>query len=237
MTPRKANHPSLSGDQIVQAALELIDETGLDGHNMRALAQRLGVDASTIYYYVPSKASLFTLIVDQIMSAVDLSQDDPAQPPAQRLLAAAHEYRRVLMLHPRALGLVAARSLRSPTQLQAVEAMLGILFDAGFSPLEALTALDAIGQTVIGMSVIHAAHADAEQEPFAPEPAERFPNVRRLIEEGRYLGAEAEFEATIRALIAGLLARQADGSLLSTNAPQVRLAPPTLKEQDAQDTH
>lgn len=237
MAPRKANQPHLSGDQIVQAALELIDETGLDGHNMRALAQRLGVDASTIYYYVPSKASLFTLIVDQIMSAVDLSRDDAAQPPAQRLLAAAQEYRRVLMLHPRALSLVAARSLRSPTQLQAVEAMLSILFDAGFSAPEALTALDAIGQTVIGLSVIHAAHAEAEAEPFTPEPAEQFPHVRRLIDEGWYLGAEAEFEATIRALIAGLIAGQADGTLLSTDAPRVRLAPPTRKANIAQDAH
>lgn len=235
MTPRKANQPHLSSAQIVAAALELIDETGLDGHNMRALAHKLGVDASTIYYYVPNKASLFTLIVDRIMSEVDLSGDDAAQPPAERLMAAAREYRRVLMLHPRALPLIAARSLRTPTQLQAVEAMLGILFTAGFSALEALIVLDAIGQTVIGMSVIHAAHAEAEPEPFAPEPAERFPNVQRLLDEGRYLGPEAEFEATMGALIAGLIAGQSDGTLLPSDAPPARLTPSHQKDDRAQN--
>lgn len=169
MSPRTANRPSLSQEQVVTAALELIDETGLDGHNMRALAARLGVDASTIYYHVPSKAALFSLIVDRVMSGLDAGVDDPTQGTSERLLTAAHAFRRALMAHPRALPLVAARSLRTPAQLAGVEVILGILYDAGFSAVEAMVALDAIGQTVIGLSSIHAAHLEAEaDEPEQP---------------------------------------------------------------------
>jgi AcrR family transcriptional regulator len=218
MSPRTANRPSLSQEQIVTAALELIDETGLDGHNMRALAGRLGVDASTIYYHVPSKSALFSLIVDRVMSGLDPTTDDPTLGSADRLVAAAHTFRRALMAHPRALPLVAARSLRTPAQLVGVEAILGILYDAGFSAAEAMVALDAVGQTVIGMTSIHAAHLEAEatepEQPWGDLPPDRFPNVHRMLTDGAYLGFDAEFEITVRSLVAGLLAAHASGGLI-----------------------
>lgn len=218
MTPRTANRPSLSEEQIVTAALGLIDETGLDGHTMRTLAGRLGVDASTIYYHVPSKSALHSLIVDRMMSEVDPTVDDPSRSTADRLITAAHAFRQALMAHHRAVPLVAARSLRTPAQLVGVEVILGILHDARFDTVEAMVALDAIGQTVIGMTSIHAAHLEAEtdepEQPWGDLPAERFPNVQRMLTEGAYLGFDAEFEITVRSLVSGLLSAQASGSLI-----------------------
>jgi AcrR family transcriptional regulator len=222
MTPRIARRARLDREQVVAAALALIDEHGIEGHSMRTLGARLGVDASTLYYHVPSKAALHSMIVDAVMAGVDLSADDPSHGPAERLIGAAGEFRRVLMLHPRAVPLVAARSLRTPTQLAGVEVMLGVLYEAGFSTIEAMVAVDAIGQTVIGMTGIHAAHLEAdqpgEQEPFADLPADRFPNLRRMVEEGAYLGFDAEFDATVAALVHGLLARHDAGTLLPAHA-------------------
>ena len=43
---------------IVQAALDLLDETGMDGLTVRALASRLGVQAPALYWHVPSKQAL-----------------------------------------------------------------------------------------------------------------------------------------------------------------------------------
>jgi len=48
--------------QIVAAALELMDEQGLDRLNMRALAQKLGVQASALYWHVGDKGELFSLM-------------------------------------------------------------------------------------------------------------------------------------------------------------------------------
>jgi len=230
MSPRKANRPSLDPKQIVAAALALIDETGLEGHTMRALGARLGVDASTLYYHLPSKSALHSLIVDEMMSGLDLSKDDPSLSTAERVVAAAAEFRRALMLHPRALPLVAARSMRTETQLAGIEVLLGIFYGAGFSPIEAMVAVDGLGQTIIGISSIHAAHLEAEQwaeeQPFAELPPERFPNVVRMLEEGAYIGFEAEFDTTIRALVDGVLARQQAGTLLPPDAAPVRLTHP-----------
>jgi len=218
MSPRKAGRQTLTSNQIVCTALELIDETGLDGHSMRTLGTRLGVDASTLYYHLPSKDALHSLIVDEIMAGLDLSSDDPSASTEDRLMSAASQLRHTLLVHPRALPLVAARSMRTHAQLAGVEVMGGILFDAGFSAIEALLALDAIGQTVIGLTNIHALHAqsgvDGRGDLVLPDlPAESFPHVHRLFAEGGYLGPEAEFRATMHALITGLLAAQQAGTL------------------------
>ena len=43
---------------IVQAALDLLDEAGMDGLTVRALASRLGVQAPALYWHVASKQAL-----------------------------------------------------------------------------------------------------------------------------------------------------------------------------------
>jgi AcrR family transcriptional regulator len=230
MSPRKANHPQLTTAQIVAAAMELIDETGLEGHTMRALGARLGVDASTIYYHLRNKSALYGLIVDEVMSGLDLSSDDPARSIEDRLVTAAWQYRRALLVHPRALPLVGVRSMRSRAQLRGIEILLGIFLDAGLSPTEAMIGIDAVGQTVIGMTSVYAAHLTGSEyhndaEPFAELPSEQFPNVTRLLTEGEYLGFDAEFEATIRALVVGLLANAAAGRLIPTDARPVPVDP------------
>lgn len=234
MSPRKANQPQLTTAQIVAAAMELIDETGLEGHTMRALGARLGVDASTIYYHLPNKSALYGLIVDEVMSGLDLSSDDPGRSIEDRLVAAAWQYRRALLVHPRALPLVGVRSMRSRAQLRGIEILLGIFLDAGLSPTEAMIGIDAVGQTVIGMTSVYAAHLTGSEyhndaEPFAELPSEQFPNVTRLLTQGEYLGFDAEFEATIRALVVGLLANAAAGRLIPTDARPVPVAPDIIQ--------
>jgi hypothetical protein len=80
------------------------------------------------------------------------------------------------------------------------------------------------------MTSVYAAHLSESEyhddaEPFADLPAGQFPNFIRLLAEGAYLGFDAEFEATIRALVAGLLANAAAGTLIPTDARPVPVDP------------
>jgi hypothetical protein len=52
---------TLSRDQIVTAALGLLDAEGLEGMNMRALGQRLDSAATAVYWHVGSRQSLIAL--------------------------------------------------------------------------------------------------------------------------------------------------------------------------------
>ena len=218
MAPRKSNQPQLTREQIVSAALKLIDAHGLESHSMRQLGAALGVDPTSVYHYVPSKSDLYNLIVDEIMSGVDLSIDDPSRPVEERLVTAAHEYRRALLVHPRAMPLASTRSLRTAKQLRGVEILLGIFFDAGFDATEAITATDILGTQVLGNANVLAAHITdseyhAHSDGFDELPAEEFPNMTRVLAEGHYVGFDAEFDRGVRATVTGLLALHAAGAL------------------------
>jgi AcrR family transcriptional regulator len=70
---RAARQP-LSREQIVSAAIELAGERGLDGLSTRALAARLGVGATAMYWHVPSKDDLYELMFDAAMGELELPE-------------------------------------------------------------------------------------------------------------------------------------------------------------------
>ena len=67
---------TLTRDQIVTAAIGLLDAEGLEGLNMRALGTRLGSAATAVYWHVGSKENLIALAADQVWNEITLS--DPA---------------------------------------------------------------------------------------------------------------------------------------------------------------
>lgn len=73
-TGRGSHRGSLSIDLILDEAMQLAREDGLAGLSMRRVAARLGVEAMSMYHYVPSKAALLVLMADRSAAAV-LSTD------------------------------------------------------------------------------------------------------------------------------------------------------------------
>jgi AcrR family transcriptional regulator len=64
----------LSREQIVQAAIELADEGGIDAVSIRRIAARLGVGATTLYWHVRSKSDLYELMFDAAFSELPLPE-------------------------------------------------------------------------------------------------------------------------------------------------------------------
>ena len=218
MSARRANQPALTREQIVTAALALVDEHGLEAHSMRQLGAKLGIDATSIYHYIPSKSDLYDLLVDAVVGEFDFSAIPATGDPRDRLLAATHEMRRVLHAHPRLMPLISTRSMRTAAQLRGVEVFLGILDDAGFEDDEAVTAVDVIGTQVFGMMSAWGAHVtDAEyhtDERPRDLPHGEMPNVERVFaDESNYRGFDAEFDLGVHALIEGLFAMHERGEL------------------------
>ena len=153
MTPRRKDVEPLARERIVDAAMRIIDDEGLDALSMRRLGAELGVNPMAAYYHVPNKAALYDLVVDAVMTGVDTSVIDPAAPLADQLKLAARAYRAAILAHPHAIPVLAARSLRSAAALRPVEPFLGILFAAGLTADEALAAVDAVAQYILGGAV------------------------------------------------------------------------------------
>lgn len=212
MAPRKPNTPTLTREEIVSAAMGLVDEHGLDALSMRKLAAALGVGTMSLYYHVPDKSALYDLILDAGLSEIDLSEDDPAETTEVRVHSIALAMRAALLNHPNAAILAMSRSLRTPTQLRPVERLLQILSEAGLSPAQAMQAVNVIGQYTVGVTTMSASQAseseyrDEREGDFGELTPEEFPNMFRLMPHAEEFGDwSADFEAGLTALIRGLV--------------------------------
>jgi TetR/AcrR family tetracycline transcriptional repressor len=93
-TPRR---PALDRDQLVRAALALLDAVGFDGLTMRRLAERLGVQAASLYNHVRDKQQLLTLLADAICAEVPGL--DASRPWREQLEHAARCWYRIATRH------------------------------------------------------------------------------------------------------------------------------------------
>src|ERR1700760_4064641 len=62
--------PATSRQEIVEAAVKLADQEGIEAVSMRRLAERLGVGTMTPYTYVESKEELLDLMRDEVARAM-----------------------------------------------------------------------------------------------------------------------------------------------------------------------
>jgi TetR/AcrR family tetracycline transcriptional repressor len=122
----------------VRAALETLDEAGLDGLTMRRLADRLGVQSPSLYWHVHDKDELLSLIADAICGEIE--PPDPSLPWVAQLEAVAWEYRRVLSRRRDSALVLANTPPVGPNRLRLAERMLAVLVDAGFTPAVAALA-------------------------------------------------------------------------------------------------
>src|SRR5262249_56956195 len=63
---------TLTPEQIVRTAIELLDAEGLEGLSMRDLGARLGTAATAVYWHVKSKEQLLRLAGDAVWNEIAL---------------------------------------------------------------------------------------------------------------------------------------------------------------------
>src|SRR2546426_9550361 len=69
MSPEEERQRGLTRDRLVEAALELINEDGLDALSMRSLANRLQVKAASLYWHVRDRRELLGLLAESILAS------------------------------------------------------------------------------------------------------------------------------------------------------------------------
>jgi AcrR family transcriptional regulator len=121
----------LSRERVMRAAITLADGGGINSLSMRRLAQELGVEAMSVYYYVSNKAEILNGIADMVVGEIQLPSPDAEWKSALRTLALSA--RDAFVRHPWAAGLVLSGAGTTPARLRYMEAILGTLRRAGFS--------------------------------------------------------------------------------------------------------
>ena len=70
MARQETETSGLNREAVVQAALEMLDAVGVDGLSMRALADRLGVKAASLYWHLRDKDQLLELVAEAVLDRV-----------------------------------------------------------------------------------------------------------------------------------------------------------------------
>ncbi|MFF3002408.1 TetR/AcrR family transcriptional regulator [Kitasatospora sp. NPDC057940] len=142
----------LTRGRIALAALQVVDEDGPDGLTMRALAERLGVKAASLYNHIQSKDALVDTVSELVNDEIDHT---PLGDPDWRagLAAYARGYRAVFLRHPNTIALLARRRVEAASALRGYDALLALLGRAGLGPADAAEVAAALDYLVLGSAM------------------------------------------------------------------------------------
>lgn len=212
----------LNRDRVLQAAVSLADELGIEALSMRRLAQELGVVPMALYKHVQNKEELLDGMVEVIVCEIDPPVRDADWKSAVRLRVLSA--RRALQRHPWARKAIESRTTKTPAVLDYMDSFTGMFLAGGFSADLTHHVMHAIGGRMWGFtqelfddSADPKAEAPAELAPEAraamlQQMAERYPNIVAIAtsmthEEGSVVGHgcddQSEFEFALDLLLDG----------------------------------
>ena len=152
---------SLSRARILAAALELVDEQGIEALSMRKLGQSLGFEAMSLYNHVANKDDLVDGILDLVLAEMEPPALDGGLPAIRSSALAAHD---ALRRHPWAARLLMASGSVRPARIEYMDALLGALRNAGFSPETTYHAYHVLDAHIVGFSLWQTAHGTIPED-------------------------------------------------------------------------
>jgi AcrR family transcriptional regulator len=193
--------------QILDAALEIADEDGLDGVSMRSVAARVGVSPMALYPYVGSKAALLDGLVGRLLG--ELSTGDAPGDWREGLRTLANRMRALARRHPSAFMLLLSRPSVTPEAAAAVDAVYQGLLEAGVPPKDVPRIERLVSTFVLGFAASEVNGRFAVDDPqLRARRGVDLPAHQVLADVLLEVDWEAEFEADLRdleSLIASLV--------------------------------
>jgi AcrR family transcriptional regulator len=202
----------LSRDRVLRAAINLADTGGIESLTMRKLAQELGVEAMSLYYYVTNKNDILDGILNFVVSEMELPSNGADWKAAMRKSAiSAHK---TLLRHPWACSLMMSRASDGAARLRWMEAVLRCLREGGFSAELTHHAYHALDSHITGFTLWLAnLQFDVEEladigAAFLQElPADEYPYLAEHIQQHLTPSShedESEFEFGLDLILDGL---------------------------------
>ncbi|MEQ8677280.1 MAG: TetR/AcrR family transcriptional regulator [Aggregatilineales bacterium] len=209
--PRKKDTEVLTREQILIAALDMIEVTGLDDFSMRQLANQLGVNSKAIYYHVPSKDAIIIGAIELAFNEMRLPEVNEDDDWRENLRAIVAVYHRFAQTHPHLFLFLSTYNDNIPVALTIDEQVAKVLMRAGFTP--------AITIQIVYMLLANITSAIATQlrgssgksndydhvhAQFKQLPLQQYPTIRAIADEIMPAQLETDFEFTIDIIIGGL---------------------------------
>ena len=152
----RSGQPSLTREQIVRAAIELLDAEGPAGLSMRRLGTRLGSGATSLYWHVAHKDELLELVVDEVLGEVYVPEVGDTHWRIG-LSVSANGMRAMLLRHPWVIGLLGTHPTLGPNAMRMGDRTTALLTAAGFTGLEMAHASSLLNGFAIGSATTQSA--------------------------------------------------------------------------------
>jgi AcrR family transcriptional regulator len=184
--PSPAPRMPLTRQRVLEAAVGLADDSGIESLTMRKLGQALGVEAMSLYHHVANKEALLDGMVDLVFAEIELPAAGTDWKPAMRRRALSA--RAALRRHPWAIALMESRGTPGPANLRHHDAVIGCLRAAGFSVALTAHAYSLLDAYIYGFALQEATlpfrtpeeTAEVAQSIMAAFPADAYPHLTEL---------------------------------------------------------
>jgi AcrR family transcriptional regulator len=141
----------LSRDRVLQAAIRIADEEGIEALSMRRLARELGVEAMSLYNHVANKDEILSGIVDIVANEVEMPPNRGNWKAEVRQSAiSAHD---AFLRHRWACPLMMRTTSPIPSRMRWMEWLLRTLREAGLTPNLTHHAYHALDSHITGFTL------------------------------------------------------------------------------------
>ena len=213
--------PALTREQVLNAAIGIIDDAGVEALTMRRLGQALNRNPMTIYRHATDKDALLDGVVEHVVAELVIPRatgNGGTNDWEDVLRRTAHAFRTIALAHPNVVPLLVTRSVSGPLALRPLgtlrplEELLELFIGAGFDTRGALHA------TRLFIGFLYSQIQDELQERVHdPDevddllrlglhrlPVTRFPRLRSLAADLAGYDGAAELDEGLAIVIAGL---------------------------------
>ena len=221
--PAKA---ALSREAIVDAALAIVRDEGIDALSMRRVAQALDTGPASLYVYVVNRDALSELLFDAALATVTTEPTDPRRWREQLHELVSRTVKMMAVDYPGMARLAMAHIPVGDNSLRVVESMLSLLKAGGVSDQAAAYAADLIGSYTTAIAYEQSLYATLYNDPehmerevgriaerFADLSPERYPTIAALSEKMTMGDGEERFALGLDVIINGLLETPTEGRL------------------------
>lgn len=214
--PRSGQEP-LTRERILERALALVDQLGVEKFSMRRLAAELGVDPMSIYHHLPGKSAVIRGVTEQVFSTLKVPARGGTDWRA-KIRSFARAYHRLLSAHPSLLLTFLVDGSGEPVMatggaaaLEANEILIAALAEAGLPPHLVLRSADLVVDYVNSQAFAERLGHESQEAQAASlrklleaHPPERFPAQRALLAKLGGSRRRAGFDEGLEIIIAGI---------------------------------
>lgn len=144
---------AIQRDQIVAAALRLLDENGVEGLTLRKLAQELGIQAPSLYWHFANKQALIEAVANALLEEV--AREVPADLDWRATcIQVSGELRQALKSRRDGARVLAAAYAVADNVLRPGEVMIAALVRAGADIELAATSAFSVFHYVLGLVTV-----------------------------------------------------------------------------------